>query len=179
VATTQSTEAHLIPLSTGDWRVVPEQSELGFLTHIVFGLIPVRGRYSRFDGELHIDGAGNASGVLRVQAETISTGIKKRDTHLRSSDFFAVERHPHMTFELTGLTPDADGAVRLAGTLHVRDRTLPINTPVSVAPVGSDGLRIVAEFEVDHRAAGFEIKRLPRTVRIQVALTLEPTGLSG
>jgi hypothetical protein len=36
--------------------------------------------------------------------------------------------------------------------------------------VGSDGLRIDADFEVDHHTAGFEIKRLPRTVRIQAAL---------
>ena len=176
MAITQTTEAHPIRLSTGDWRVDAERSELGFLTRIVFGLIAVRGRYSGFDGELYIDAAGTASGVLRVEAETISTGIKKRDTHLRSSDFFAVERHPHMTFELTALTPNPDGSVRLTGTLHIRDRSLPIDTPVSVAPVGSDGLRIDADFEVDHRTAGFEIKRLPRTVRIQAALTLEPTG---
>jgi polyisoprenoid-binding protein YceI len=85
VATTQTTEAHPIPLSRGDWRVDPARSELGFVTHM-FGLIPVRGRYSGFDGELHINGAGNATGVLRVEAETISTGIKKRDIHLRSTD---------------------------------------------------------------------------------------------
>jgi polyisoprenoid-binding protein YceI len=176
VATTTSTTAHPIPLSTGDWRVVPARSELGFLTRIVFGLIAVRGRYSGYDGELHIDDAGNASGVLRVEAETISTGIKKRDSHLRSTDFFAVERHPHMTFELTGLIPQADGAVTLTGTMHIRDRTLAIKTPASVAPVGSDGLRIDADFAVDHHAAGFETKRLPRTVRIQAALMLERTG---
>ena len=176
MATTQSAHAHPIPLSAGGWRVVPEQSELGFLTHILFGLIPVRGRYGDFDGELHIDGTGNASGVLRVDAETISTGIKKRDAHLRSTDFFGVERHPHMTFELTAFAPNADGAVTLAGTLHIRDRELPVTTSVSVAPVGSDGLRIDTDFDVDHRAAGFEFKRLPRTVRIQAALTLKPTG---
>ena len=175
MAITQTTEAHPIPLSPGDWGVDPARSELGFVTHM-FGLIPVRGRYSGFDGELHIDGAGNASGVLHVEAETISTGIKKRDAHLRSTDFFAVERHPHMTFELTALTPNADGGVSLTGTLHIRDRALPIDTPVSVAPVGSDGLRIDVDFEVDHHIAGFEIKRLPRTVGIQAALTLEPTG---
>ena len=122
MAITQTTDAHPIPLSTGDWHVAPARSELGFLTRIIFGLIAVRGRYSGFDGELHIDGAGNASGVLRVEAETISTGIKKRDTHLRSTDFFAVEHHPHLTFELTALTPNADGSVRLTGTLHIRDR---------------------------------------------------------
>jgi polyisoprenoid-binding protein YceI len=142
----------------------------------LFGLIPVRGRYSGFEGELHIDARGNASGVLRVEAETISTGIKKRDTHLRSTDYFAVERHPHLTFDLTALTPNADGEVTLTGTLHVRDRELPINATASVAAVGSDGLRIDADFEVDHRAAGFEVKLLPRTVRVEAALTLEATG---
>jgi polyisoprenoid-binding protein YceI len=175
VATTQSPKAHPISLSSGDWRVVPARSELGFRTRIL-GLIAVRGRYTGFEGELHVDDAGAASGTLRVEAETISTGIKKRDAHLRTTDFFAVERHPHMTFELTSLTPNTDGAVTLSGTLHVRDRALPITTPVSVAPVGSNGLRIDADFEVDHRAAGFEIKRLPRTVHIQAALTLERVG---
>jgi len=175
VATTTNTTAHPLPLSPGDWRVVPARSELGFATRIL-GLIPVRGRYSGFDGELQIDDAGNARGVLRVEAETISTGIKKRDSHLRSSDFFAVERHPHMTFELTALTPGADGGVTLAGTLQIRDRGLAINTPVSVAATDADGLRVDADFHVDHHAAGFEIKRLPRSVRIQAALTLEPTA---
>jgi polyisoprenoid-binding protein YceI len=176
VATTQITEAHPIPLSPGDWRVVPARSELGFVTRIMFGLIPVRGRYSGFDGELHIDGDGNASGALRVEAETVSTGIKRRDAHLRTSDFFAVERHPHMSFELTALTPNTDGGVTLRGTLQIREQALPIDTTVSVTQVGPDGLRLDADFEVDHRAAGFEIRRLPRTVRIQAALTLERTG---
>jgi hypothetical protein len=45
VATTQTTDAHPIPLSPGDWRVDPARSELGFLTRM-FGLIAVRGRYS-------------------------------------------------------------------------------------------------------------------------------------
>ncbi|HWF49546.1 MAG TPA: YceI family protein [Solirubrobacteraceae bacterium] len=154
---------------------MPARSELGFRTRIL-GLVPVRGRYTAFEGGLHIDDAGAASGTLRVEAETVSTGIKKRDTHLRTSDFFAVERHPHMTFELTALIPRTDGAVTLSGTLHIRDRALPITAPVSVALVGSSGLRIDADFEVDHRAAGFEFKRLPRAVRIQAALTLEHVG---
>jgi polyisoprenoid-binding protein YceI len=175
VATTESPKAHPISLSSGDWRVVRARSELGFRTRIL-GLVPVRGRYTAFDGELHIDDAGAASGTLRVDAETVSTGIKKRDAHLRTSDFFAVERHPHLTFELTALTPNTDGAVTLGGTLHIRGRALPITTPVSVAVVGSSGLRIDADFEVDHRSAGFEFKRLPRSVRVQAALTLERKG---
>jgi polyisoprenoid-binding protein YceI len=170
--TTPSTEPQPVPLPAGDWRVVPARSEVGFLTRI-FGLIPVRGRYSDYDGELHIDDAGNARGVLRIKAATISTGIKQRDQHLRSSDFFAVEQHPHLRFELASLTPNTDGALTLTGTLHIRDQELPIRTPVSVTRLGSDGMRLEADFGVGHRACGFESKRLPRTVRLQAALTLE------
>jgi hypothetical protein len=72
VATTQTTEAHPIPLSPGHWRVDPARSELSFLTRIIFGLIAVRGRYSGFDGELHIDGAGfetkRLPRTVRIQA---------------------------------------------------------------------------------------------------------------
>jgi polyisoprenoid-binding protein YceI len=172
MATASATETYPIPLSSGDWRIVASGSELGFSTRAL-GFIPVRGRYSDFDGELYIDAAGTASGALRVDAETISTGIKKRDSHLRSKDFFHVEVHPHITFELTGLAPAADGTVRLTGTLRVRDQAQAVDTAVTVAQVGAAGLRIDAQFEVDHRAAGFEFKRLPKTVRIQAALTLE------
>jgi polyisoprenoid-binding protein YceI len=172
MATTDLTE-HLIgsPLA-GDWRVVPDRSELGFLTRL-FGLIPVRGRYSGYEGELHVDEAGYASGLLRVHTETISTGIKKRDEHLRSQDFFHVSLHPHAHFELTSLIPEERDQMRLIGTLHIRDETLPIDTPVAVKTPAAGMLHLEANFEVDHRAAGFEFKRLPRTVRVNAMLTLE------
>ena len=176
MATTQRIHADPTPLPAGDWRVVTARSELGFLTRML-GLIPVRGRYSGYDGELHIDSAGNASGVLRIDAATISTGIKKRDAHLRSTDFFAVEEHSHLTFELTSLVPNTDRDLTLTGTLHVRDQVLPIETPASVTtlgPDGSDERRIHADFEVDHRASGLDFKGV-RTVRVQAALTLERT----
>jgi polyisoprenoid-binding protein YceI len=176
VAATQGTEAHPIPIPAGDWHVVPARSEIGFRTRAVFGLIPVRGRYSGYAGELEIDAAGSASGGLRIDAATISTGIKKRDAHLRSHDFFAVDEHPRLEFELASLAPDADRDLTMTGTLHIRDRAVPVKAPVSIATLGSDERRIDADFEVDHRACGFEIKRgLPRTVRVRAALTLERT----
>ena len=43
-------------------------------------------------------------------------------------------------------------------------------------PTGARGLRLNGAFEVDHHAAGFEFKRLPRRVRIEASITLEPAG---
>ena len=82
MVTTEHTDAHLTTLPTGDWSVVPADSKVGFVARIVFGLIPVRGRYSGFAGKLHVDGAGNASGELSIDAATVATGIKIRDAHL-------------------------------------------------------------------------------------------------
>jgi hypothetical protein len=151
VATTQTTEAHPIPLSPGDWRVDPARSELGFLTRIIFGLAAVRGRYSGFDGELHIDGAGNASGVLR----------RAPPAH----DIRTHGAHPQCRWQ------------REAGRNASHSRPSPSSRYARLR--GPGGLRRAAhhaDFEVDHGTAGFEIKRLPRTVRIQAALTLNPTG---
>lgn len=141
----------------------------------------MRGRYSGYTGELHIDGAGRASGELRIEAGTVATGIKKRDTHLRSTDFFAVDEHPHLRFELTALVPDAAGALTLTGTLHIRDEALPIETSVSVEQAGPDKLRLDGDFNVDHRASGLGSsgagwRKVPETVRVSAALTLERTG---
>jgi polyisoprenoid-binding protein YceI len=181
MASTSSTNAHPLTLPVGDWRVVVPDSELGFETRIVFGLLPVRGRYSGYAGELHIDDAGSARGELRIEAATVTTGIKKRDRHLRSTDFFAVDEHPHLRFELDALVPGADDALMLTGTLHIRDQALPIEAPVSVEQAGPDRLRVDGDFNVGHRASGLRSsgvgwKKVPETVHIRAALLLERTG---
>ncbi len=181
MATTQNTSTHPITLPVGDWRVVPDDSELGFEARIVFGLIPVRGRYSGYAGELHVDSAGDASGSLQIEAATVSTGIKKRDAHLRSTDFFAVEEHPQLRFELDALVPDPDGSLTSTGTLHVRNSALAIETPISIENDGPDRLRLNADLTLDHRASdlrssGSGWKKVPQSLRVQAALTLERIG---
>ena len=171
-ATPESSESST-SLSRGDWKVDPAQSKLGFRTRVM-GLIPVKGTYSDFSGTLHVDPSGVATGDLHIEATSVATGIRKRDEHLRSKDFFHVAAYPHMTFDLTGLEPATDGTARLTGTLHIRDQDLPVDTPVTLAATGAHGLRLTGTFEVDHRAAGFEFKRLPRRVALEASITLEP-----
>jgi polyisoprenoid-binding protein YceI len=164
----------------GDWQIVPAESELAFETHILFGLIPVRGRYSEYAGALHVDPSGTASGELKVEAKTVRTGIKKRDRHLRSGDFFAVDDHPHLRFELATLETSPGGSSLMTGTLHIRGHALAIKSPVSLEQVRPDSLRINADFPVDHRSSGLRDvgsgwKKVPETLRVHAALTLART----
>jgi polyisoprenoid-binding protein YceI len=140
-------------LPTGVWSVDPESSELGFSARGMFGLAAVRGQFGQFDGTLTIDSAG-ARGELIVQATSLETHNAKRDTHLRSSDFFDVETHPTLTFELTGVKPTAAGGLSVSGVLRIRDNALAVETPVKATTDASGHLTLATTFDVDRAAAG-------------------------
>ena len=181
MSTTTDTDLPQTSLAAGDWQVDPAESELAFETRILFGTIPVRGSYSDYAGELHLDPSGDASGELRIEARTVRTGIRKRDNHLKSGDFFAVDEHPQLRFELATLGASPDGSPRLSGTLHVRGHALPIDTEVSLEQVSPDRLRINADFPVNHRSSGLGQtgsgwKKVPESLRAHAALTLARTS---
>jgi polyisoprenoid-binding protein YceI len=140
-------------LPTGVWSVDPESSELGFRARGMFGLATVRGQFGQFDGTLTIDDAA-ARGELIVQAASLDTHNAKRDTHLRSSDFFDVETHPTLTFELTGVEPTAAGDLSVSGVLRIRDNALAIKTPVEATTDDGGRLTLATTFDVDRAAAG-------------------------
>ncbi len=163
-------------LSSGTWRVATELSSVGFMTRLMLGLMTVRGRHSSFAGELYVDAAGQMTGELLIDTESISTGIKKRDTHLRSDDFFAVERFPQMHFDLRELTLSDPPMAALSGTLQIRDTAQVISGPATVTRLDPEHLRIDAELTIDPRAAGLEFKRLPKHATAQISLTLTRTS---
>ena len=137
-------------IPAGVWQVDPGASELGFGARAMFGLVPVKGTFGEFDGTLTVGEDGAAHGELHIQAATLDTRNAKRDTHLRSADFFDVENHPVVTFELTGLRagPTVDGVLR------IRENALPITAPATISAGAADGVKITTELDVDRAAAG-------------------------
>lgn len=139
-------------LPAGTWRVEPGSGEVGFRARGMWGLAPVKGRFDGYDGELVVDDGG-VRGELRLEAATLNTRNAKRDTHLRSEDFFDAERHPTVTFVLTGLTPGSGNQAQATGTLRIRDNSLDISSPVTVER-HDDHLHLSAKLSVDRQAAG-------------------------
>jgi polyisoprenoid-binding protein YceI len=148
---TTSESTTLLP--AGVWQVDSASSELGFGARGMFGFVPVHGHFGDFEGTLTVDAAG-ARGELRIKAATLDTHNAKRDTHLRSADFFDVENHPIVTFELTGVTPAAGGAATVAGVLRIRDSALKITAPLAIDTPSPDQLALSTALEVDRAAAG-------------------------
>jgi polyisoprenoid-binding protein YceI len=148
-----TTDAAITELPTGTWQVDSDSSELGFGARGMFGLVPVHGHFGEFTGTLTVDAAG-PRGELQIQAASLDTHNTKRDEHLRSADFFDVEAHPTVTFELTAVNPGPGGTLAVSGVLRIRENALAVATPVTVVADGPNRLTLTAAVDVDRAAAG-------------------------
>jgi polyisoprenoid-binding protein YceI len=171
--TTTSDQPTTIPV--GVWQVDTAGSELAFSARGMFGLVPVHGKFSAFEGTLTVTEDG-AQGELSIEAGSLDTGNAKRDEHLRSSDFFDVESNPFVTFKLTGIEELAGDKLAVSGALKIRDTELPLRIKVRSQVTGSETLSLSASEDVDRDAAGLGWSKMGMIkgkahLRVNVVLT--------
>ena len=116
----------------GSWTLDGAKSSVGLRSKSMWGMVKVKGVFSQVTGAAVISAAGEATGTITVTAASIDTGIKKRDEHLRSADFFDAAKYPDITFSATSVTLSGESAV-VSGTLTVRDQTKPVTISGTVA----------------------------------------------
>ena len=113
------------------YAVDQAHSEASFqVRHLV---TKVRGKFADFVGTVVMDAAKpEASSVeFTIQATSIDTSVADRDKHLRSDDFFAVEKYPEITFKSTKIERAGDHAYQVTGDLTMRGVTKRITLPVT------------------------------------------------
>ncbi len=88
----------------------------------------VRGRFNKWNGALLIDEADLPASSVEVQidAASVDTSEPKRDEHLRSGDFFDVEKYPQVTFRSTRVERNGDDHLRVTGDLTLHGVTRPV-----------------------------------------------------
>jgi polyisoprenoid-binding protein YceI len=109
------------------WQIDRARSDIAFtVRHMVIS--KVRGRFRSWDGTLLFDEGDPASAqvAIRIDAASIDTGDAARDAYLRSADFLNAEKHPHLAFKSTRVTPRGQNRYVLQGDLTIRDVTRPI-----------------------------------------------------
>lgn len=116
----------LVPVlaQAGSWDIDPAHTEVGFkIRHMM--VTNVRGVFHDVKGTLQFDAAdqGNSTINVAIKAVSIDTGIEKRDNHLRSPDFFEVEKYPELTFTSTRFEKIADGVFKVTGDLLIHGVT--------------------------------------------------------
>ncbi|MCG2429527.1 YceI family protein [Aequorivita xiaoshiensis] len=107
------------------WKVDPYHSSLNFnISHS--GISIVNGNFLEYTGNLTTEGEAlnNAIFDFTVKVNSINTNVKDRDNHLRSADFFEVEKYPNMTFKSTKiLATGKPDKYLLYGKLTIKDVT--------------------------------------------------------
>ena len=124
--TNTSTAQAQQPLARTRWQLDPSASTAEFRVSHFWGLVTVKGRFERFDGYLEHDDCGQRQMTLTIDAASLHTGIRRRDKHLRSSDFFDTDSHPTMRFRSTNVSDIADNRIRVDGELEAAGERLPM-----------------------------------------------------
>lgn len=108
------------------WKIDASHTELGFAVRHMM-LSTVRGKFGKFEGEAQVDPADLEAAKVnaRIDVASIDTGEEKRDAHLRSADFFDVEKYPTLEFTSTKVTRKGD-SVTLEGNLKIKDIERPV-----------------------------------------------------
>jgi polyisoprenoid-binding protein YceI len=129
-------------MSTGKtkWAVDPTHSEISFkVKHLM--ITNVKGVFKDFSASVSItDGNYVTSDVeLTLHPASVDTGVSDRDNHLRSADFFDVEKYDRISFSGKGIEKaDSDGNYVLNGDLTIKDITKPVKLNVEFAGVMKD-----------------------------------------
>lgn len=108
------------------WVQDPAHSNLSFtVTHL--GIADIPGHFGEYSVSITAseEDFSDAQVELTVQTASIETRVGQRNEHLRSPDFFNVERYPTLTFKSTGIREVAEHTYELTGDLTLHGTTRP------------------------------------------------------
>jgi polyisoprenoid-binding protein YceI len=120
------------------WNIDIAHSQTGFaVRHMMIST--VRGKFAKFDADVQFELANpsQARVTARIDAASVDTGDEKRDGHLRSADFFDVEKYPTIEFKSTQVSQQ-DESLTVQGLLKIRDQEHPITLRGEMIGPGKD-----------------------------------------
>jgi polyisoprenoid-binding protein YceI len=108
------------------WTIDAAHSSVTFVARHM-GLSKVRGQFTRFRGEIDGDPADITTAKARFEVDmaSVDTGSADRDAHLKSPDFFDVERYPTMTFVSRSIERTGDD-YKVIGDLTIKGQARPV-----------------------------------------------------
>lgn len=112
--------------SASEYSLDKAHTNVGFtVKHMM--ITNVNGNFDTYNATIDFDSATKSFKTFKatVDTDSVNTGIEKRDEHLRSEDFFASEKFPKMSFEMTSYKIDGNEG-EMKGNLTIRGITKPV-----------------------------------------------------
>jgi polyisoprenoid-binding protein YceI len=165
--------------AVGTWTLDENLSSFAFKNKTMWGLMNVKGSFTKFSGEGRVDAGGQVSGRVDVKAQTVTTGIKQRDNHLRSADFFDAEHYPDITVTVSGVEPVGGGEVNVRAEMSIRGNTIALPLRAKVEVLDDGAVRVTTTSTVDREQLGVSgnvIGMLPKTTTLLADAVFHRTG---
>lgn len=144
----------------GNYSVDTTHSSIGFVARHAM-ITKVRGAFNEFTGEAVVNGAnpGESSVKVVIDVNSIDTRQEARDAHLRSADFFDIEKYPNITFVSTKVEATDDDEVEITGDLTIKDVTRSVTIPfeftgAATDPFGNERIGFEGDIDVNRKDWG-------------------------
>jgi polyisoprenoid-binding protein YceI len=137
----------------GQWLLDPERSTVSLKNSSFWGLVPVTGVFRQVTATGTVSPAGEVTGAFSVATASVDTKNARRDTHLRSADFFDSDHHPDITFTVAGIRSSGPD-VTVSGILSVRDRARPLTFSATAVVRGDAEVWLDAAVSINHADYG-------------------------
>jgi polyisoprenoid-binding protein YceI len=147
--------------TTTTWNLDPAHTAAEFkVKHMM--IANVKGHFSRVSGVLIRDESDPANDRVEatIEAASIETRNEQRDGHLKSADFFHVEKFPTLHFKSTGINLVGEGELSVAGDLTIRGVMRKVRfavegpTPPAKDPWGNTRIGVSASAKINRKDFG-------------------------
>ena len=121
-----------VALANEAYKFDASGSTIGFSVHQFLGT--TQGKFTKFNGKIDVDREHpeNSSVMAQIDVRSIDTRIKKRDDHLRSPEFFNVEKFPQITFKSRSVKRTGPESGDIPGDFTMHGVTRPITLHVKL-----------------------------------------------
>ncbi len=143
------------------WNLDPAHSVAEFkIKHMMIS--SVKGHFAGISGALTLDESNIANSRVEatIDASTVNTRDPQRDAHLKSADFFDVEKFPALTFRSTSIEPTGEGELAVTGDLTIHGVTRSVvfqvegPTPPAKDPWGNTRIGLSAVAKINRKDFG-------------------------
>jgi polyisoprenoid-binding protein YceI len=161
------------------YTIDPIHSSVEFsVRHLM--LSKVRGAFRGISGTVAL-GAGSlvpTAVSAEIAADSIDTREAQRDGHLKSPDFFHVEKFPHIRFVSTAITPGSGDTFTIAGTLEILGVTQPVTLAAEAVgrttdPWGNDRVGYEAKVRINRKDFGLTYNQALETGGVMVGENID------
>ena len=121
----------------GTWTIDPVHSDVSFtVRHMMVS--KVRGHFRTFEGTFTTaEDPADSTVSATIKLDSIDTNQEQRNAHIRSADFFEVEKYPEMTYTSTAVRVDGDDWI-IDGDLTLKGITKQVSLTLEVNGFGPD-----------------------------------------